>query len=66
MRHTGGRKLLEGSGQVSHDAAIEKAHREYRKYQQKTITPVEEAYLANLKTTEKVVKAQTKPRSKKS
>ncbi|MBP5638097.1 MAG: virulence RhuM family protein [Victivallales bacterium] len=63
---SGGRKLLEGSGQVSHDAAIEKAHREYRKYQQKTITPVEEAYLASLKTTEKVVKAQTKPRSKKS
>ena len=62
---SGGRKLLEGSGQVSHDEAIEKAHSEYRKYQQKTLTPVEEAYLASLKTTEKIVKAQTKTRSKK-
>ncbi len=63
---SGGRKLLEGAGQVSHEAAIEKAHGEYRKYQQKTLTPVEEAYLASLKTTEKIVKAQTKTRSKKS
>ena len=57
---SGGRELLESQGTVSHDAAIEKAHREYRKYQQKTLTPVEEAYLASLKAVEKTVKAKVK------
>ena len=42
---SGGRQLLTDAGSVSHAAAIEKAHSEYRKYQQKTLTPVEKAYL---------------------
>ena len=57
---SGGRQLLADAGSVSHAAAIEKARGEYRKYQQKTLTPVEEAYLQSLKAAEKEVKAETK------
>ena len=44
-----GEKILVGSGTVSHKIAIEKAKKEYRKYQVKTISPVEKAYLETLK-----------------
>ena len=44
-----GEKILVGSGTVSHKRAIEKAKNEYRKYQVKTISPVEKAYLETLK-----------------
>ena len=57
---SGGRQLLNDAGSVSHAAAIEKAHEEYRKYQQKTLTPVEEAYLQSLKAAEKEVKTETR------
>ena len=57
---SGGRALLTDAGSVSHAAAIEKAHSEYREYQQKTLSPVEEAYLQSLKAAEKEVKAETK------
>lgn len=57
---SGGRELLMDAGSVSHAAAIEKAHSEYRKYQQKTLSPVEKAYLQSLKAAEKEVKAETK------
>ena len=57
---SGGRQLLSDAGSVSHAAAIEKAHEEYRKYQQKAITPVEEAYLQSLKAAEKEVKSETR------
>ena len=57
---SGGRQLLTDAGKVSHAAAIEKAHNEYRKYQQKTLTPVEEAYLQSLKAAEKEVKSETR------
>lgn len=40
----GNRKLLEGSGSVSHKKAIEKAKDEYRKYQNFTLSSVEQAY----------------------
>ena len=57
---SGGRQLLMGAGSVSHAAAMEKAHDEYRKYQQKTLSPVEEAYLQSLKVAEKEVKTETR------
>ena len=57
---SGGRALLEDAGTVSHAAAIEKAHREYRKYQKKTLTPVEKAYLENIKAAEKEIKAKNR------
>ena len=44
-----GEKLLIGAGTISHDKAIEKAKTEYRKYQVKTISPVEREYLKTLK-----------------
>ena len=44
-----GEKLLIGAGTVSHEKAIEKARTEYRKYQVKTVSPVEKEYLKSLK-----------------
>ena len=53
---SGNRKLLVGSGKVSHDQAIKKAKDEYRKYQEITLSPVEEEYLKSIKSVEKEVK----------
>lgn len=44
-----GEKLLIGADTVSHEQAIEKAKSEYKKYQVKTISPVEKEYLKTLK-----------------
>ena len=57
---SGGRKLLSGSGQISHDVAIEKAEKEYRKYQEATLSPVEIAYLETIKATEKQAKKEVR------
>ena len=57
---SGGRKLLQSAGSVSYAQALEKAEREYRKYQEKTLSPVEEAYLESLKAAEKKVKPKTR------
>ena len=57
---SGGRKLLEGAGHVSHADAIAKAREEYRKYQEKVLTPVERAYLEHIREAEKEVRAETK------
>ena len=46
---SGNRKLLAGSGTVSHKQAMDKAKSEYRKYQEITLTPVELAYLESIK-----------------
>ncbi|MEK7644980.1 MAG: virulence RhuM family protein [Patescibacteria group bacterium] len=40
-----GEQLLSGAGAVSHEQAVDKATVEYRKYQQKTLSDVEKAYL---------------------
>lgn len=53
---SGNRKLLTGSGSVSHKQALEKAKSEYRKYQEVTLTPVEKAYLESIKEVSKEVK----------
>jgi hypothetical protein len=53
---SGNRKLLVGSGKVSHDQAIKKAKDEYRKYHEITLSPVEEEYLKSIKSVEKEVK----------
>ena len=50
------RKLLSGSGKVSHDQAVKKAKSEYRKYQEKTIAPVEQAYIETIKDANKNAK----------
>lgn len=64
---SGKRKLLQGSGTISHEQAIKKAREEYRTYQNLTLSPVEKAYLESLKNTAKKVKktARTKPHKEK-
>ena len=44
-----GEQLLLDAGKVSHDEAMRKAETEYRKWQVNTISPVEQAYLDNIK-----------------
>lgn len=44
-----GEQLLQGNGTISHNEAVEKATVEYRKYQQKTLSDVEEAFLDSIK-----------------
>jgi len=50
-----GKGALQNAGKVSNKQAAEKAVKEYRKFQAKTLSPVEEAYLENIKTLEKKV-----------
>lgn len=44
-----GEKLLTDAGKISHERAIEKAMEEYKKYQAKSLTEVEHAYLETIK-----------------
>lgn len=48
-----GEKLLQDSGSVSHENAMEHATNEYRKYKQRTISDVEHDYLLSIKNIEK-------------
>lgn len=57
---SGNRKLLEGEGSVSHKEAMEKAKAEYRKYQEMTLSPVEEAYLESIRQAAAEVKERLK------
>ncbi|MFR9546217.1 MAG: virulence RhuM family protein [Rikenellaceae bacterium] len=43
-----GEPLLQGAGRVSHNDAKDKAIAEYRKYQVKTLSPVEQAYIESI------------------
>lgn len=49
------RSVLQDAGKVSHIEAEVKAHTEYHKYQARTLSSVEEAYLESLKALEKKV-----------
>ena len=51
-----GEDVLEGSGKISHKKAMEKAEVEYRKYQIKTLSSVEKAYIETLKELTKIEK----------
>ena len=57
---SGGRQLLSGAGNVSHQQAMEKATAEYRKYQAQTLSPVEEAYLETIKGLETTAKKKSR------
>ncbi len=57
---SGKRKLLEGPGKISHEKAIEKATTEYRKYQEITLSPVEEEYLKSIKDVAQKAKKKTR------
>ena len=48
-----GEKVLQNAGRVTHQEAIEKATTEFKKYQVKTLSTVEEDYLRILKSLEK-------------
>lgn len=61
---SGGRKLLNDSGTVSHTQAINKANTEYQKYQNKTLSPVEEAYVETIKKLDKEAKQAVKKDNK--
>lgn len=54
---TGG-KLLEGSGSVSHTQAMEKAEHEYRLFQVRELSPVEQEYLKTIKALNDKAKKQ--------
>ena len=51
-----GEQLLQGSGNVSHEEAMEHATTEYRKYKQRTLSDVERDYLFSIKSIEDSVK----------
>ncbi len=50
-----GEKVLVGAGKISHTQAIEKARTEYKKYQVKTLSPVEKEYLETIKQINKSI-----------
>ena len=55
-----GKGVLKDAGSVSHKQAVEKAQREYRKYQAKTLSPVEVEYLENIKALKKKIERKVK------
>jgi Virulence protein len=55
-----GEKVLTDAGSISHQQALEKAKVEYKKFQVKTISPVEQAYLDTIKGLEKKAKNDLK------
>lgn len=55
-----GEELLTDSGKISHAQAMERARREYQKYQVQNLSSVEEAYLQTIKDLEKRAKKQEK------
>jgi len=54
------KKILTEARPVSHATAVKKAESEYRKYQTKTLSPVEEAYLETIKGVQKQVEKRVK------
>lgn len=54
------RAVLQNAGKVSKIEAEKKAHEEYQKYQAKTLSRVEEAYLESIKALEKKVEKKVK------
>lgn len=57
---TGDRELLDDSGKITHEKAIEKARAEYRKYELDNPSPVEQAYFEELKKVAKIAKKKSR------
>jgi hypothetical protein len=55
-----GKGVLADAGKVSHDQAINKASKEYKKYQGKTLSPVEKSYLETIKSLQKKAEQKNK------
>ena len=60
------RAVLQDAGKVSHIEAEAKAHAEYKKYQSKNLSPVEESYFENMKSLQKIVAKKMKSKPSKS
>ena len=58
------RPVLEGKGNISFEAAKEYAESEYKKYKQRTLSPVEEDYMETIKALTAKAKNATKPNNK--
>jgi hypothetical protein len=59
-----GKGTLMDAGKISQKNAIEKAEQEYRKYQVKTLTPVEISYLETIKDIQKNLEKTSKKSEK--
>ncbi|HPM07026.1 MAG TPA: RhuM family protein, partial [Treponemataceae bacterium] len=55
-----GKGVLLDSGKISHKEALEKANKEYQKYQLKTLSPVEKAYLDSIIQVQKTLENKLK------
>jgi hypothetical protein len=55
-----GEPILTGAGNISHKKAIDKAKLEFKKFQLKTISPVESAYLDNIRALQKKIDKNAK------
>lgn len=55
-----GQGVLQNAGKVSYKQSAEKAAKEYKKFQAKTLSPVEKSYLENIKLLEKEVEKKIK------
>lgn len=55
-----GEPLLTRAGKVSHTAAISKAESEYRKYELRTLSQVEQAYLGTIRQLSKEAKEKNR------
>lgn len=55
-----GKGVLQNAGKVGHEQANEKAVKEYKNFQAKTLSPVEKAYLENIKLLEKKAEKKLK------
>ena len=53
-----GESVLPNAGSISHEQAVEKALAKYRKYQVKTLSDVEQAYLDTIKNVEKKIEGK--------
>ncbi len=65
MIETFDKKVLTDAGTMSRSEAIKKAEAQYRKYQVKTLSEVERAYIENITAVEKKVKKKVKSRTPK-
>lgn len=59
LRSTG-EEVLQGAGKISHAQAIEKATREYKKFQVQNLSPIEKEYLESIGNMYNAVKKKTK------
>lgn len=55
-----GKPLLDNSGRINHQQAIEKAESEYKKFVQNNLSPVEKSYLDTIRTIERKAKKKQK------